>query len=80
MISHPDLTTFYQVNQNCGALYVGKNQSHTSTEELVEQVGYQVIYESTNQTILTYILVGARDERLPSGIHIWVLLSRSRTS
>ena len=70
IISHPDLTTFYQVNQELAVrLREAVKTSHTA-EDLVEQVATKRYTKARIRRILTYILVGARDEQLPSGIHI----------
>ena len=70
MISHPDLTTFYQVNQELAVRLREAAKTSYTTEELVEQVATKRYTKARIRRILTYILVGARDERLPSGIHV----------
>ena len=70
MISHPDLTTFYQVNQELAVRLREAAKTSYTTEELVEQVATKRYTKARIRRILTYILVGARDELLPSGIHV----------
>ena len=70
IISHPDLTSFYQVNQELAVrLQEAVKTSHTA-EELIEQVATKRYTKARIRRILTYILVSVRDEQLPSRIHI----------
>ena len=70
IISHPDLTSFYQVNQELAVRLQEAVKSSYSVEELVEQVATKRYTKARIRRILTYILVGARNDQLPSGIHI----------
>ena len=70
IISHPDLTSFYQVNQELAVRLQEAVKSSYSVEELIEQVVTKRYTKARIRRILTYILVGARNDQLPSGIHI----------
>ena len=70
IISHPDLTSFYQVNQELAVRLQEAVKTSYSVEELVEQVATKRYTKARIRRILTYILVGARNDQLPSGIHI----------
>ena len=70
IISHPDLTSFYQVNQELAVRLREAAKTSYTTEELVEQVATKRYTKARIRRILTYILVGARDELLPSWIHV----------
>lgn len=70
IISHPDLTSFYQVNRELSVRLQEAVKTSYSVEELVEQVATKRYTKARIRRILTYILVGARNDQLPSGIHI----------
>ena len=56
MISHPDLTTFYQVNQELAVRLREAAKTSYTTEELVEQVTTKRYTKARIRRILTYIL------------------------
>ena len=66
----PDLTNFYQVNQELTVRIREALKSSETIEELVEQVATKRYTKARIRRLLTYILVGARQEELPSGVHI----------
>ena len=66
----PDLTDFYQVNQELAVRIKEALKSSETAEELVEQVATKRYTKARVRRLLTYILVGARQEELPSEIHI----------
>lgn len=70
IISHPDLMSFYQVNRELSVRLQEAVKTSYSVEELVEQVATKRYTKARIRRILTYILVGARNDQLPSGIHI----------
>ena len=70
IISHPDLTSFYQVNRELSVRLQEAVKTSYSVEELVEQVATKRYTKARIRRILTYILVGARNDQLPSGIHV----------
>ncbi|PRT76914.1 nucleotidyltransferase [Streptococcus anginosus] len=70
IISHLDLTSFYQVNRELSVRLQEAVKTSYSVEELVEQVATKRYTKARIRRILTYILVGARNDQLPSGIHI----------
>ena len=70
IVTSPDLTDFYQVNQELAVRIREALKSSETIEELVEQVATKRYTKARVRRLLTYILVGARQEELPSGIHI----------
>lgn len=70
IVTCPDLTDFYQVNQELAVRIREALKSSETIEELVEQVATKRYTKARIRRLLTYILVGARQEELPSGIHI----------
>ena len=70
IVTCPDLTDFYQVNQELAVRIRVALKSSETIEELVEQVATKRYTKARVRRLLTYILVGARQEELPSGVHI----------
>ncbi len=70
IVTCPDLTSFYQVNQELAVRIREALKSSETIEELVEQVATKRYTKARIRRLLTYILVGARQEELPSGFHI----------
>jgi len=70
IVTCPNLTDFYQVNQELAVRIRVALKSSETIEELVEQVATKRYTKARVRRLLTYILVGARQEELPSGIHI----------
>ena len=70
IVTCPDLTDFYQVNQELAVRIRVALKSSETIEDLVEQVATKRYTKARVRRLLTYILVGARQEELPSGIHI----------
>ena len=70
IVTYPDLTDYYQVNQELSVRIREALKSSETIEELVEQVATKRYTKARVRRLLTYILVGARQEELPSGIHI----------
>ena len=70
IVTCPDLTDFYQVNQELAVRIREVLKSSETIEELVDQVATKRYTKARVRRLLTYILVGARQEELPPGIHI----------
>ena len=70
IVTCPDLTDFYQVNQEFAVRIREALKSSETMEELVDQVATKRYTKARVRRLLTYILVGARQEELPPGIHI----------
>ena len=70
IISHPDLTQVYQVNDEVAnrlKMAIGKVSSF---DDLVEAVATKRYTKARIRRLLTYILVDAREEELPDSIHV----------
>lgn len=70
IVTYPNLTDFYQVNQELAVRIKEALKSSDTIEELVEQVATKRYTKARVRRLLTYILVGARQEELPSAIRI----------
>ena len=70
ILTHPDLTQLYQVNQEMAVRLKEAIKTASSIEDLVDQVATKRYTKARVRRILTYILVGAREEILPTAIHV----------
>ena len=70
ILSNPDLTTIYQVNQEMAVRIKGAIKIAQSVEDLVEAVATKRYTKARVRRLLTYILVQARESDLPEGIHV----------
>ena len=70
ILTHPDLTQLFQVNEELANRIKDAIRSASSVEDLVNQVATKRYTKARVRRILTYILVGAREEILPTGIHV----------
>ncbi|KXT86008.1 UPF0348 protein family [Streptococcus sp. DD11] len=70
ILTSPDLTVFYQVNEELAVRIEQAVKKSRTIEELVEQVATKRYTKARVRRILTYILVGAEEAELPQGIHI----------
>lgn len=70
VLTAPDLTAFYQVNQEMAVRIQAAVKGSSSLEELVEQVATKRYTQARVRRLLAYILVGAREAELPQGIHV----------
>ena len=70
ILTHPDLTQIFQVNEELANRIKEAIRSASSVEDLVEKVATKRYTKARVRRILTYILVGAREEILPTAIHV----------
>ena len=70
ILTRPDLTQIFQVNEELAHRIKDAVRSASSVEDLVEKVATKRYTKARVRRILTYILVGAREEILPTAIHV----------
>ena len=70
ILTHPDLTQIFQVNEELANRIKDAVRSASSVEDLVEKVATKRYTKARVRRILTYILVGAMDQALPDAIHV----------
>ena len=70
ILTHPDLTQIFQVNEELANRIKDAILCASSVEDLVNQVSTKRYTKARVRRILTYILVGAREEILPTAIHV----------
>ena len=78
ILSNPDLTTIYQVNQEMAVRIKEAIKRAQSVEELVESVATKRYTKARVRRLLTYILVQARENDLPEGIHVLGFTEKGR--
>ena len=78
ILSNPDLTTIYQVNQEMAVRIKEAIKTAQSVEELVEAVATKRYTKARIRRLLTYILVQARERDLPKGIHVLGFTEKGR--
>lgn len=78
ILSNPDLTTIYQVNQEMAVRIKEAIKTAQSVEELVEAVATKRYTKARVRRLLTYILVQARESDLPEGIHVLGFTEKGR--
>ena len=70
ILTHPDLTQIFQVNEELANRIKEAIRSASSVEDLVEKVATKRYTKARVRRILTYILVGAMDKESPDAIHV----------
>ena len=78
ILSNPDLTSIYQVNQEMAVRIKDAIKTAQSVEELVELVATKRYTKARVRRLLTYILVQARERDLPKGIHVLGFTEKGR--
>ncbi|MGZ9909949.1 nucleotidyltransferase [Streptococcus sp. V919] len=78
ILSNSDLTTIYQVNQEMAVRIKDAIKTAQSIEELVEAVATKRYTKARVRRLLTYILVQARENALPEGIHVLGFTEKGR--
>ena len=78
ILSNPDLTAIYQVNQEMAVRIKEAIKTAQSVEELVETVATKRYTKARVRRLLTYILVQARESDLPEGIHVLGFTEKGR--
>ena len=78
ILSNPDLTTIYQVNQEMAVRIKEAIKTAQSVEELVELVTTKRYTKARVRRLLTYILVQARESDLPEAIHVLGFTEKGR--
>ena len=78
ILSNSDLTTIYQVNQEMAVRIKDAIETAQSIEELVEAVATKRYTKARVRRLLTYILVQARENALPEGIHVLGFTEKGR--
>ena len=78
ILSNPDLTAIYQVNQEMDVRIKEAIKTARSVEELVELVATKRYTKARVRRLLTYILVQTRESHLPEGIHVLGFTEKGR--
>ena len=78
ILSNPDLTSIYQVNQEMAVRIKDAIKTVQSIEELVDAVATKRYTKARVRRLLTYILVQARESDLPEGIHVLGFTEKGR--
>ena len=78
ILSNPDLTTIYQVNQEMAVRIKEAIKTAQSVEELVKAVATKRYTKARVRRLLTYILVQARESDLPEAIHVLGFTEKGR--
>ncbi len=78
ILSNPDLTTIYQVNQEMAVRIKDAIKTAQSVEDLVEAVATKRYTKARVRRLLTYILVQAREGDLPEAIHVLGFTEKGR--
>ncbi|ORO45956.1 nucleotidyltransferase [Streptococcus oralis] len=78
ILSNPDLTTIYQVNQEMAVRIKDAIKTVQSVEELVEEVATKRYTKARVRRLLTYILVQGRESDLPEAIHVLGFTEKGR--
>jgi len=78
ILSNPDLTTIYQVNQEMAVRIKDAIKTAQSVEELVEAVATKRYTKARVRRLLTYILVQARESDLPEAVHVLGFTEKGR--
>lgn len=78
ILSNPDLTTIYQVNQEMAVRIKEAIKTAQSVEELVELVTTKRYTKARVRRLLSYILVQARENVLPEAIHVLGFTEKGR--
>ena len=78
ILSNPDLTTIYQVNQEMAVRIKDAIKIAQSVEELVEAVVTKRYTKARVRRLLTYILVQVRESDLPEAIHVLGFTEKGR--
>ena len=78
ILSNPDLTTIYQVNQEMAVRIKDAIKTAQSIEELVELVTTKRYTKARVRRLLTYILVQVRENDLPESIHVLGFTEKGR--
>ena len=78
ILSNPDLTTIYQVNQEMAVRIKDAIKTAQTVDELVEIVATKRYTKARVRRLLTYILVQARENALPEGIHVLGFTEKGR--
>ena len=80
ILSNPDLTTIYQVNQEMAVRIKEAIKRAQSVDEVVEAVATKRYTKARVRRLLTYILVQARESDLPEGIHVLGFYRKRQTA
>ena len=78
ILSNPDLTTLYQVNQEMAVRIKDAIKTAQSVDELVEAVATKRYTKARVRRLSTYILVQARESDLPEAIHVLGFTEKGR--
>ena len=78
ILSNPDLTNIYQVNQEMAVRIKDAIKTAQSVEELVELVATKRYTKARVRRLLTYILIQARESDLPEAIHVLGFTEKGR--
>ena len=78
ILSNPDLTSIYQVNQEMAVRIREAIKTAQTIEDLVEAVATKRYTKARVRRLITYILVQARESDLPEAIHVLGFTEKGR--
>ncbi|MBF0779219.1 nucleotidyltransferase [Streptococcus cuniculi] len=78
ILSHPDLASIYQVNQEMSSRMKEAVKTASSLEDLVETITTKRYTKARVRRLLTYILVQASESPLPEAIHVLGFTEKGR--
>lgn len=78
ILSNPDLTRIYQVNQEMASRIKEASKTANSIEDLVEKAATKRYTKARVRRVLTYILVQASEAPLPEAIHVLGFTEKGR--
>ena len=78
ILSNPDLTTIYQVNQEMAVRIKDAIKTAQTVDELAEIVSTKRYTKARVRRLLTYILVQVRESDLPEAIHVLGFTEKGR--
>ena len=78
ILSNPNLTSIYQVNQEMAVRIREAIKTAQTIEELVEAVATKRYTKARVRRLITYILVQARESDLPEAIHVLGFTEKGR--
>ncbi|AGM99381.1 nucleotidyltransferase [Streptococcus iniae] len=78
ILSHSDLTSIFQVNDELASRIKRAIKSSQSIDDLVDSVATKRYTKARVRRLLTYILVNAKESSLPKGIHILGFTSKGQ--
>lgn len=70
ILSNRDLTRIYQVNDEMASRMVSSVKTSSTIDELIDSLSTKRYTKARVRRLLTYVLINAREEKLPKSIHV----------